>query len=59
MDAGSETTPLLFRFVQPLDRSAAPVAYDRAARVNMIAGSDVPAVRGGLDTKTQSVAAED
>jgi hypothetical protein len=51
--------PFLLRFLHPLDRPAEAIAYDQAARVNMLAGQAIPAVRAGFDVKTLGAVAED
>jgi hypothetical protein len=55
-----ESRPFLLRFRCPLDYyPAVVIAYDRAARVNVVAGQAVPAVKAGREVKTVGVAAED
>jgi hypothetical protein len=51
--------PFLLRFLRPLEASGTAIVYDRAARVNMLAGQTVPAVCGGIDVKTLGETAED
>jgi hypothetical protein len=51
--------PFLLRFLRPLETSHAALIYDRAARVNLLAGQTVPAVCGGIDVKTLGETSED
>jgi hypothetical protein len=55
--AGSR--PFLLRFRCPLDSPPVAITYDRTARVNMVAGQAVPAVKAGREVKTTGVEAED
>jgi len=56
---GLDPRPFLLRFRRPLDCPAGTIAYDRVARVNVMVGQAVPAVKAGRELKTIGADAED